>query len=92
MHGGGHYGGGGGHYEGGGGHYGGGGGGHYGGGGGGHYGGGGGHYGGGGGEHGFQQTTISYTNGWNSNVHDPMLQAKIDEAFYKYDSNHSGQL
>ena len=46
----------------------------------------------GGGGHGYQQTTICYTNGWNSNVQDPILQTKIDEIFCKYDSNRSGQL
>ena len=37
-------------------------------------------------------THVDYSQGWNANVHDQMLQNNINIVYQKYDSNFSGQL
>ena len=37
-------------------------------------------------------TQVDYSQGWNSNVHDGMLQQNVNKVFQKYDRNNSGQL
>jgi len=39
---------------------------------------------------GFQ--AVDYSGGWNANVHDQMLRAKIEQIYMRYDMNQSGSL
>ena len=35
---------------------------------------------------------VDYSNGWNTNMHDQMLQQRIQNIFLRHDRNRSGQL
>lgn len=35
---------------------------------------------------------VDYSGGWNNNMHDQMLQQKVQMIFNRHDTNHSGQL